>query len=170
MKSHFGLKVAPVIGLMLCSAIALRILAANTESTKAQFQVKISPPAQTNCKDFDEFKEKLKTSGALVETSVCLDWNDDNGLKTWCPKGKKRVEKSAPKQSFSPPPHVQQTLEFTNPAGLKALSDALAPTMSPSTMTPPAMRPGASPPPHIQQTAGLDSTQRDKLIAEALQR
>lgn len=172
MKPHFGLKFAALIGVMLCAAIAVRVLAANKEKTTAQFKVTISSPAQTNCKDLNELKQKLQAPQALVEREVCLDWNDNNGVQTWCPKRKKKGEKSAPTQTFSPPPHIQQTVEFTNSAGLKALADALAPAASPPAMrttSTPTMSP-PPPPPHIQQTAGMDSTQRDKVIAEALQR
>jgi hypothetical protein len=158
MKPHFGLKFAVLIGLMLCAAMALRVLAANKEKKRPQFRVEINSTAQTNCKDLDEFKQKLLNSQSLVEPSVCLHWDGQNS-SDWCGKHKKGEKPARPVQTMSPPPHIQQTVEFTSPAGVKALADALVPTTSP----PP-------PPPHIQQTAGVDSPQRDKVIAEALQR
>jgi hypothetical protein len=159
MKPHFGLKLAVLIGLMLCAAIAVRVLAANREKPSGQFKVTISPTAQTVFDDPDKFYSSLQNTNSLVGASVCLHWEGQQH-KDWCPKHNGKGEKQArPRQTMSPPPHIQQTVEFTSPAGLKALADALAPTTSP----PP-------PPPHIQQTAGVDSPQRDKVIAAALQR
>jgi hypothetical protein len=168
MKPYFSLRFVALIGVMLCAAIAVRVFAANNQKTSAQFKVTIMPRAQTIFDDPDKFYSSLQKTNSLVESSVCLHWYGQQ-RKDWCPKHKTEREKSPPVQTMSPPPHIQQTVEFTNPAGLKALADALTNSPRPAENV---VSPGTSPPPpppHIQQTAGLDSTPRDKAIADALQ-
>jgi hypothetical protein len=162
MKTNSGLMFIGVIVAILVTAIAFRMFAATADdAASGKFVLVIKQRARMSGTPDEASVKRLFAQAS--DCNVTFKQNEAAEIATICGS-------ATTTDGTAGPPHIQQTATFQDAAGLQAVVNALDSTtkrpMSGAGMSPPAV----ANPPHLQQTAGLDTPQREKAIAVALQR